>query len=147
VTTYTPKKNDLQHDWHLIDAEGQVLGRLACQVANLLRGKHKPGYANHLDTGDYVVVINAAKIVVTGRKAEQKIYYRHSGYPGGLKEEKFASLVRRKPERVIEHAVKGMLPKAALGRQMYGKLRVYAGSAHPHQGQVRAEATAAKESA
>jgi large subunit ribosomal protein L13 len=147
VKTYSPKKAEITHEWHLVDAAGQPLGRLASRVAQLLRGKHKPGYTPHLDVGDYVVVINAAKVAITGRKAEQKIYYRYSGYPGGLKQETFAQLLRRKPERVIEHAVRGMLPKTALGRHMYRKLRVYPGPTHPHQGQVRPEPAATTERA
>lgn len=147
MKTYSPKKAEITREWHVVDAAGQPLGRVATRVAQLLRGKHKPIYTPHLDVGDYVVVINAAKVALTGRKAEQKIYYRHSGYPGGLKQETFAQLLRRRPERVIELAVKGMLPKTALGRHMYRKLRVYAGPTHPHQGQVRAEPVAASESA
>jgi large subunit ribosomal protein L13 len=137
VTTYSPRKADLTHDWHLIDAAGEPLGRLASRIAQLLRGKGKPTYATHMDGGDYVVVVNADKVVVTGRKAEQKVYYQHSGYPGGLKEIPYARMMARTPERVIEHAVKGMLPKTALGRAMYGKLRVYRGPNHPHAGQIR----------
>jgi large subunit ribosomal protein L13 len=137
MKTYSPKKADIVSDWHLIDADGQVLGRLAVRVAALLRGKHKPTYAPHMDGGDHVVVVNADKVVVTGNKAIQKNYNRHSGYPGGLKRNGFTQMIKTKPERVIEHAVKGMLPHTALGRQMYKKLRVYRGPNHPHAGQVR----------
>jgi len=138
--TYSPKKTDLVHQWHVLDAEGQTLGRLATQAASLLRGKHNPRYVPHLDCGDYVVIVNAEKIVVSGRKASQKTYYRHSGYPGGLKEETLERLMHRKPERVVELAIKGMLPHTALGRAMYKKLRVYKGPRHPHQGQLAAPA-------
>lgn len=136
MKTYSPKPTEIQRTWHVIDASGKVLGRLATEIATLLRGKHKPIYAPHMDTGDYVVVINAEKVRVTGRKLNQKLYYRYSGYPGGLKTISLRDLQAKFPERVIEHAVKGMLPKNTLGRQMYRKLRVYAGPSHPHQGQV-----------
>jgi large subunit ribosomal protein L13 len=141
VKTYTPHKGDIVRKWHLIDATDATLGRLATQAASLLRGKHNPQYTPNLDTGDYVVVVNAERIKVTGTKADDKIYYRHSGYPGGLKEETLGHLLRRRPERVIEIAVKGMLPKTALGRAMYKKLRVYKGPSHPHSGQFAAAAT------
>jgi large subunit ribosomal protein L13 len=147
VKTYSPRAADIQREWHLIDASGQTLGRLATRIAHLLRGKHKPRYAPHMDMGDYVVVINAAKVVVTGRKAQTKVYYRYSGYPGGLKATTYADLMKRHPERVIEHAVRGMLPKTALGRAMYRKLRVYAGPTHPHAGQIRQAAPATEERA
>src|SRR5438067_1513219 len=114
MKTYSPRKADIISDWHLIDADGEVLGRLASRVAQLLRAKGKPIYATHMDVGDHVVVVNAAKVVVTGDKVNQKIYYRHSGYPGGLKERTFEQLLKSKPERIIEHAIKGMLPKTAL---------------------------------
>jgi large subunit ribosomal protein L13 len=136
--TYSPKKAELVHAWHVLDAEGQRLGRLATQAASLLRGKHNPRYVPHLDCGDYVVIVNAEKVEVSGNKPGQKMYYRHSGYPGGLKEETLERLMRRKPERVIELAIKGMLPHTALGRAMYKKLRVYKGPRHPHLGQVAA---------
>jgi large subunit ribosomal protein L13 len=134
--TYSPKKSELVHAWHLLDAEGQTLGRLATQAASLLRGKHNPRYVPHMDCGDYVVIINAEKINVTGRKPGQKMYYRHSGFPGGLKEETLERLLRRRPERVLELAIQGMLPHTALGRAMYKKLRVYKGPSHPHLGQL-----------
>ena len=122
-------------DSHVVDAEGLPLGRLASEIAQVLRGKHKPQYAPHIDVGDYVVVVNADKVAVTSSKSERKIYYRHSGFPGGLKEESFASLIERRPEAVIERAVKGMLPKNRLGRQMLKKLKVHAGPDHPHEAQ------------
>ena len=133
--TYTPKKDDIHAAWWIVDAAGKPLGRLATEVARVLRGKHKPMYTPHLDTGDYVVVINASKIVLTGRKADQKTYFRHSGYMGGDKHVPFRTMLARFPDRVIELAVRGMLPKNKLGRQMRRKLRVYAGVGHPHQGQ------------
>jgi large subunit ribosomal protein L13 len=135
MKTLTPKKNEIQRQWWLVDAEGQRLGRLATEVARILRGKHKPIYTPHLDTGDHVVVVNASKVVLSGNKAEQKTYFRHSGYMGGEKHIPFQRMLATHPERVIELAVKGMLPKNALGRQMKDKLRVYAGAEHPHQGQ------------
>jgi large subunit ribosomal protein L13 len=137
MKTYTPKAADIQRDWHVVDASGKILGRLASHIARLLMGKHKPIYTPHLDTGDYVVVINAAKVRVTGRKAKQKVYYRHSGYPGGLKSITWEQLMSTHPERVIKLAVKGMLPKNALGRRMLRKLRVYATAQHPHQAQIK----------
>ena len=136
MRTYSPKAKDIRREWQVIDAKDRILGVVASQVAKLLLGKHKPIYAPHIDTGDYVVVINAAKVRVTGRKAEQKVYYRHSGYPGGLKSETFKKLLARHPAQVIEHAVRGMLPKNSLGRTMFKKLRVYPGNEHPHQGQT-----------
>lgn len=138
MKTYSLKAREITHDWHVIDAEGQALGRLATEVASLLRGKHKPTYSPHLDMGDYVIVVNAAKVRVTGRKRQQKMYYRHSMYPGGLKVESLEKLLARRPIRVIEHAVKGMLPHNRLGRALYGHLKVYAGPDHPHESQVRA---------
>lgn len=135
MKTYTPKAEDIQRSWWLVDASGKPLGRLATEVARILRGKHKPMYTPHLDTGDHVVVINAAKVALTGRKAEQKTYFRHSGYMGGEKHIPFKRMLEKHPERVVERAVKGMLPKNTLGREMRKKLRVYAGSEHPHQGQ------------
>lgn len=138
MKTYSPKASEIQREWHLIDASGQTLGRLATRVAALLRGKHKPGWAPHLDVGDYVVVINARKIRVTGDKLNEKFYYRHSGYPGGFKAESLEHLLARRPTAVIERAVRGMLPHNALGRAMFRKLRVYPGPEHPHAGQLRA---------
>ena len=136
MKTYSPKAKDIKREWWVVDAADKTLGRIASRVANLLMGKHKPIYAPHIDTGDYVVVINAAKVKVTGKKAEQKIYYRHSGYPGGLKSPTFKEVFNSHPTRVVEHAVKGMLPKNRLGRAMFGKLRVYSGTEHPHQAQI-----------
>ena len=135
MSTYYAKPGEVEREWLLIDAEDQVLGRLATQVAIILKGKHKPQYTPHVDTGDFVVVINADKIRLTGDKAAQKTYYRHSGYPGGLKSMSFERAMERYPERVIEHAVKGMLPKNTLGRAQGKKLKVYAGPEHPHAAQ------------
>jgi large subunit ribosomal protein L13 len=135
VRTYSPKPADVQRQWHVIDATDVVLGRLATQVATLLRGKHKPIFAPHVDTGDFVVVVNAGKVALTGSKRDQKIAYRHSGYPGGLKRVPYTELLAKRPERAIEQAVKGMLPHNTLGRQMLSKLKVYAGPDHPHQAQ------------
>jgi large subunit ribosomal protein L13 len=135
MKTYSPKASELQHNWYVVDATDKVLGRLATEVAVYLRGKHKPEFAPHMDNGDFVVVVNADKIKVTGNKLTQKKYYRHSGYPGGLNETDLRTLLASKPERVIEHAVKGMLPKNALGRAMFKKLKVYAGPDHPHTAQ------------
>jgi large subunit ribosomal protein L13 len=137
MKTYSTKAADIKREWHVIDASGQVLGRLATQVAHRLMGKHKPMFAPNLDTGDYVVVINADRVQVTGNKAKQKVYYRHSGYPGGLKSITFEKLMQTNPTRVIEHAVKGMLPRNRLGAEMMKKLRVYAGDAHPHLAQIK----------
>jgi len=137
VKTYSPKAKDIKREWHVVDASGKTLGRLSSQIASLLMGKHKPIYSPHLDTGDYVVVINGAKIKVSGRKAEQKIYYRHTGYPGGLKSPTFKEVFSSHPTRVVELAVKGMLPHNSLGRAMFRKLKVYPGSEHPHHAQVR----------
>jgi large subunit ribosomal protein L13 len=125
----------VQRQWYVIDATDVVLGRLASQVATLLRGKHKPIYAPHMDTGDFVIVVNADKVALTGRKLEQKRAYRHSGYPGGLRSLSYADLLSKHPERVVEKAIKGMLPKNKLGRKMFGKLKVYTGPEHPHQAQ------------
>jgi len=135
MKTLTPKKNEIEYQWWLVDAEGMALGRLATAVAQILRGKHKPTFTPHLDTGDHVVVINASKVMLTGNKAEQKTYFRHSGYMGGEKHIPFARMLDQHPERVIELAVKGMLPKNSLGRHIREKLRVYPGLEHPHQGQ------------
>ncbi|MDD6650779.1 MAG: 50S ribosomal protein L13 [Eggerthellales bacterium] len=135
MKTYYAKPNEVEREWLLIDAEDQVLGRLAAQVARILKGKHKPQYTPHVDTGDFVVIINADKIRVTGVKATDKIYYHHSGYVGGLKSETFEEAMKKHPERVIEHAVKGMLPKNTLGRAMGKKMKVYAGPEHPHAAQ------------
>ena len=135
MKTYAVRQADIERGWWVVDATDQTLGRLATRIATLLEGKHKPVYTPHLDTGDHVVVINAAKVKVTGNKLAQKAYYRHSGYPGGLKEESLAALMARKPEIVVERAVKGMLPQNRLGRAMFKKLRVYRGPEHPHQAQ------------
>jgi large subunit ribosomal protein L13 len=135
MKTYSVKAGEIERRWFVVDAEGKVLGRLATEVARVLRGKHKPIYTPHLDTGDFVVVINADKIELTGKKADQKTYFRHSGYMGGEKFIPFRRMLEKQPERVIELAVKGMLPKNALGRQMQDKLKVYAGAEHPHQAQ------------
>lgn len=135
MKTYQAKPLEVEREWLVIDAEDQVLGRVAAKAAMLLKGKHKPQYTPHVDTGDFVIIINADKIRVTGTKASSKEYYRHSGYPGGLKCETFAEAMQKHPERVIEHAVKGMLPKNTLGRAMGKKLKVYTGSEHPHAAQ------------
>ena len=133
---YETKASDLKPRWHVVDAEGQTLGRLATHIATILNGKHNPLYVPHLMTGDYVVVTNAEKIRVTGNKVQQKMYYRHSGYVGGLKERTLADMLQKHPDRVISQAVKGMLPKNSLGRKMLKRLKVYAGSEHPHSAQV-----------
>jgi large subunit ribosomal protein L13 len=135
MTTYTAKPADIKQDWYLIDATGKTLGRLASEVARRLRGKHKPEYTPSMDTGDYIVVINARNVRVSGNKFMNKTYYNYSGYPGGMKSETFDKRITRKPELVIESAVKGMLPKGPLGRQMYRKLKVYAGPEHKHEAQ------------
>ncbi len=135
MRTYSTKPEDIQREWFVIDATGMTLGRLATQIATVLKGKHKPIYSPHLDTGDFVVVVNAHKVRVTGRKLDQKIYYRHSGYPGGLKEISLRDQLDRHPDRVIRFAVRGMLPKNRLGRQMIKKLKVYATPGHPHEAQ------------
>jgi large subunit ribosomal protein L13 len=135
MKTYSAKAETVERDWFLIDADGKTLGRLATEVARRLRGKHKAVYTPHVDTGDYIVVINAEKVKVTGNKAKDKMYYNHSGYMGGLKEINFEDLIQKAPERVIETAVKGMLPKNTLGRAMFRKLKVYAGTEHKHTAQ------------
>jgi large subunit ribosomal protein L13 len=135
VRTYSPKPGDVQRQWHVIDATDIVLGRLATQTATLLRGKHKPVYAPHIDMGDFVIVVNAEKVALTGNKREQKVDYRHSGRPGGLRSTTYRDLLEKNPRRAIEKAVKGMLPHNSLGRQMLSKLKVYAGPEHPHQAQ------------
>ncbi len=135
VRTYTPKAGDVQRQWLVIDATDVVLGRLASQVAVLLRGKHKATFAPHVDTGDFVVVINADKVALTGAKLEQKRAYRHSGYPGGLKSRTYAEMLEKHPAKAVEKAVRGMLPKNTIGRAQLGKLKVYAGAEHPHQAQ------------
>lgn len=135
MRTYTPKAGDVTRAWHVIDATDVVLGRLASQTAILLRGKHKTIFAPHVDTGDFVIIINADKVALTGAKLEQKKAYRHSGYPGGLKAESYEQLLEKHPERAVERAVRGMLPKNSLGRQVLSKLKVYAGDTHPHAAQ------------
>ena len=148
MKTYSTKASDIKREWHIIDASDKVLGRLATQVASLLMGKHKPMYSPNLDTGDFVVVINAAKVQVTGNKMKQKLYYRHSGYPGGLKSISLEKMMQTHPTRVIEHAVKGMLPHNRLGAKMFKKLKVYAGDTHPHPTPTKSGSTklATKES-
>ena len=135
MKTIIPKATDVDRKWYVIDAEGQVLGRVAARVASVLRGKHKPEYTPHMEMGDYVIVVNAAKVDVTGRKRTDKMYYRHTGYPGGLRAENFETRIRRRPEFPIEQAVRGMLPKNRLGRKLFQNLKVYAGEAHPHEAQ------------
>ncbi|MBW3536517.1 MAG: 50S ribosomal protein L13 [Actinobacteria bacterium] len=135
MPTWSPKPADVTRAWHVVDADGLVLGRLATEVARLLRGKHKPTFARHMDMGDHVVVVNASKIALTSDKAETKIAYRHSGFPGGIKVDRTADLLAKRPEEVIRRAVRGMLPKGTLGRQMGAKLKVYAGPEHPHDAQ------------
>jgi large subunit ribosomal protein L13 len=135
VKTFSAKQEEIVREWFVVDAEGQTLGRLASSIATILRGKHKPVYTPHLDCGDFVVVINAEKVRVTGRKMDQKLYHRHSGYPGGLSSISLRDQLNKHPERVLQAAVKGMLPKNKLGRRMFKKLKVYAGGSHPHQAQ------------
>ncbi len=135
MSTFIAKKDEIERNWVLVDAKDKVLGRLAADVASILRGKTKPTYTPHTDVGDFVVIINAEKVVLTGRKLEQKTYYRHSGYMGGLKSRTARQLMEKNPEEIIRHAVKGMLPKNSLGRSMFKKLKVYAGEAHPHEAQ------------
>lgn len=136
MKTYFATNENSEHKWYVVDASGQVLGRLATQIAKYLRGKHKPEFTPHADAGDYVIVINAEQVKVTGNKAQDKMYYTHSGYPGGIKKVTFEKLQEKKPIRIIEHAVKGMMPKNPLGRAMLHKLKVYAGSEHPHAAQM-----------
>ena len=135
MNTYNAKPGEVQQAWYVVDAQNKVLGRLAAQIAIRLRGKHKPEYTPHVDTGDFLVVVNVDKLRVTGRKAERKIYYRHTGYPGGLRETNFAKLKAKRPERVLQKAVKGMLPKGPLGYAMLRKLKLYGGATHPHASQ------------
>ena len=135
MKTFTATNETVQRDWYVVDAAGQTLGRLAAEIASRLRGKHKPEYTPHVDTGDYIVVINAEQVRVTGKKTSDKIYYSHTGFPGGIKEITFEKLLEKAPERVLEAAVKGMLPRNPLGRDMYRKLKVYAGTNHPHAAQ------------
>lgn len=135
MKTFNATEQTVDRQWFVVDADGATLGRLAVEVAKRLRGKHKPEYTPHVDTGDYIVIVNAEKVRVTGNKAKAKVYYHHTGFPGGLKEATFEKMIERNPERVIELAVKGMLPKNPLGRDMYRKLKVYAGNEHPHAAQ------------
>jgi large subunit ribosomal protein L13 len=135
MKSYMARPHEVERKWHLIDAEGQTLGRLATEIARLLRGKNKPQYTPHIDTGDFVVVVNAEKVVVTGNKAVQKVYYRHTGYPGGLRETSFEAMLERKPTEILRRAVRGMMPKTRLGRQQLRKLKIYAGPEHPHEAQ------------
>ena len=135
MSTTTPKASEIERSWHVVDAEGLVLGRLATEVANILRGKHKAIYTPHLDTGDHVIIVNAAKIVLTAGKAEKKLVHRHSGYPGGLKTETYAAKLARKPEQAVLDSIRGMIPKTRLGRAQITKLKVYAGPTHPHAAQ------------
>jgi large subunit ribosomal protein L13 len=135
MKTYTPKAGEIERAWYVVDADGAVLGRLASEVAQILRGKHKPTWAPHLDTGDHGIVVNASGVRLTGEKDQKKIYYSHSGYPGGLSEVEYERMARERPERVVERAIRGMLPKSRLGRQMLRKLSVYRGPDHPHEAQ------------
>lgn len=139
MKTYSPKAAEIQRQWYIVDAEGKTLGRLASQVATILRGKHKPTFAPHMDMGDYVIVINAEKVKVTGTKERDKLYHRHTGYPGGLKTTAFRDMIAKHPTRPIEKAVRRMLPKNALGERTFKKLKVYAGPEHPHQAQKPTE--------
>ena len=135
MKTFSAKADEVKRDWYLVDADGKTLGRLATEVASRLRGKHKPEYTPHVDTGDYIVIVNASKVAVTGNKYNDKMYHHHTGYPGGLKSFTFEKLIDRAPERVLQRAVKGMLPRNPLGRAMFKKLKVYAGPSHPHDAQ------------
>jgi large subunit ribosomal protein L13 len=135
VRTFTQKQEEIARNWYVVDAEGETLGRLASRIAPILKGKHKPVYTPHLDCGDYVIIVNAEKVRVTGRKMDQKFYYRHSGYPGGLRSISLKDQLAKHPERVLQAAIRGMLPKNKLGRRMLKKLKVYAGDSHPHQAQ------------
>jgi large subunit ribosomal protein L13 len=135
VATYTPKKSEIERSWHVVDAEGLILGRMATEVAQILRGKHKATYAPHMDTGDHVIVVNADKVVLTSGKAEKKMVYRHTGFPGGIRSESYATLLAKKPAEIVRQSIRGMLPKNRLGRQQLSKLQVYAGPSHPHEAQ------------
>lgn len=135
MRTYSAKPSEIHREWFVVDADGLTLGRMSCEVAKILRGKHKPQYTPHIDTGDFVIVVNAKKIKMTGKKLDQKVYYHHSGYLGGLKEKPIAKVMAEKPEQAVFHAVKGMLPHNKLGRAMFKKLKVYAGADHPHVAQ------------
>ncbi len=135
MATYSPKASEIERSWHLVDADGMVLGRLASEVAGLLRGKHKPTFTPHIDTGDHVIIVNADKVVLTANKAETKLVYRHSGYPGGLRTETYGSKMARRPDEAVRDTIRGMLPKTRLGRAQIRKLKVYAGPTHPHAAQ------------
>jgi len=135
VNTYTPKKSEIERTWHLVDAEGLVLGRMATEIATILRGKHKATYAPHIDTGDHVIVINADKVVLTSGKAQRKMVYRHTGFPGGIRSDTYGELLSKKPAEIVRQSIRGMVPKNRLGRQQMSKLQVYAGPTHPHQAQ------------
>ena len=135
MNTYTPKKSEIERTWHLVDAEGLVLGRMATEIATILRGKHKATYAPHIDTGDHVIVINADKVVLTSGKAERKMVYRHTGFPGGIRSDTYGDLLSKKPAEIVRQSIRGMVPKNRLGRQQMSKLQVYAGPTHPHQAQ------------
>lgn len=139
MNTHAVKASEIERRWVVIDATGETLGRLASRIAQVLKGKHKPIYSPHLDTGDYVIVINADKIKVTGKKLDEKMYYRHSGYPGGMKAQTLRDVLSKHPTRVVQHAVKGMLPHNALGKAMLHKLKVYAGPTHPHEAQIKGQ--------
>lgn len=141
MATISAKKSEVERKWYIVDAENKVLGRLATEVATVLRGKHKPLFTPHVDTGDFVIVINAQKIHLTGNKPDRKMYYRHSGYPGGIKSTTAGELLQKRPENIIKHAVRGMLPKNKLGREQFRKLKVYAGKEHPHTSQMPQELT------
>ena len=136
MKTYTPKSSEITREWHVVDAEGMIVGRMATEVARLLRGKHKPTFSPHIDTGDHVIIVNADKVIMSGDKANAKQIYRHSGYPGGIKSETFAKMLQRKPADAVRRTVRGMLPKGPLGRQQMTKLKVYAGPEHPHHAQA-----------
>ena len=135
MRTFSPKPADIKRAWHVVDADGLVLGRMATEVARVLRGKHKPIFAPHVDTGDFVIVVNAAKVVMTANKAEKTVLYRHTGYPGGIRSQTYRELLDKKPEEAVRRAVRGMLPKGPLGRHQLGKLKIYAGPEHPHAAQ------------
>lgn len=135
MKTYAAKESEIERRWYLVDAQGQILGRMACRIADVLRGKHKPCYTPNVDAGDFIIVVNAEKVTVTGKKAQQKVYQSYSGYPGGLKETKYADMLERHPERIIRLAVRRMIPKNKLGRKVLKKLKVYRGSEHPHEAQ------------
>ena len=135
MNSYTPKKSEIERTWHLVDAEGLVLGRMATEIATILRGKHKATYAPHIDTGDHVIVINADKVVLTSGKAQRKMVYRHTGFPGGIRSDTYGELLSKKPAEIVRQSIRGMVPKNRLGRQQMSKLQVYAGPTHPHQAQ------------